>query len=116
VSDEIDKEYGEILDSLSETGVDGLAQVVQKLVDYYVENYDLDVAVAQNQMLIALSTVTGELIACMPNEDNIRDFVEQKVTENIKFTRTAVELDHAASAPSEDDPNGLAGMTPLGNC
>lgn len=111
MSDEIDEEYGEILDSLSETGMDGLVQVVQKLVDYYVENYDLDVAVAQNQMLIALSTVTGELIGCMPNEDNIRDFVEQKVVENIKFTRTATELDNA-----KDDPNDLAGMTPLGNC
>ena len=116
MSDEINEEFGEQLDGLKDTAMDGFAQVAQKLIDYYVENYDMDVAVAQNQVLIALSTITGELIACMPDEDDIRNFVTEKAIENIKYTRTQTELEHASATPSEDDPYGLAGMTPLGKC
>lgn len=116
MSDDINEEFAEQLDALTDTAMDGFSQVIQKLVDYYVEHFDMDVTVAQNQMLIALSSITGELIACMVDEDNIRDFVTDKVIQNIKFSREQTELEHATAKPSEDDPYGLAGMTPLGKC
>jgi len=117
VSEDIDTEFfRETLDALTETAMDGLSQVVQKLVDYYVEHHDLDTNLAYNQTLIALSTVTGEVIACMVDEDNIRDFVEEKCKENISVSRKTREDLEGEIHTTEDDPNGLSRMTPLGEC
>jgi len=112
VSDEIDQELAEKLDEASQAGMSAISQIVQMLIDKYGD--DLDVTLAQNQMLIALSTVTGELIACLPEEH--RDFVEEKVKENISRQRMETEEDNGEIQTSEDDPHGLARMTPVGKC
>lgn len=112
MSEEINEELGELLDTAVQGGIGAISSLVQLLVDKYSE--DLDETLSQNQMLIALSTVTGELIACLPQEH--REFVEGKVKENISAVRIAFEEENGEIQTSEEDPNGLARMTPLGKC
>lgn len=114
MSDDIENvAENDLLLELREVGLDGLTQVVQKVIDLYVENHDVDYVLAQNQMLIALSTVTGELLACIPDEDDLRDFVEQKVHNHITDSRKDNEEERLTA---EEDPHGLSRMTPQGNC
>lgn len=65
-----------------------LAQDVQTMISAFVSE-GLDYTLAQNQMLIALSNITGQLIACLPASQ--RDFVEEQVLKNIPRQRIAAD-------------------------
>lgn len=87
-----------------------IAEATQKLVDLFVKE-GLDRTLAQNQLLIALSNVTGQMISCMP--ENQRAFVESKVLENIPRQREAGEAYFEKKESGEID---LATVDPAGRC
>jgi hypothetical protein len=109
VSEDIDA-IRQLMTEAATTAEYTIAEVVQKLVDLYTKE-GLDRTLGQNQMLIALSNVTGQLISCMP--ENQRDFVESKVLENIPRQRLAGEAYYAKMESGEVD---LATVEPAGRC
>lgn len=113
VKELLDSEFGEVLDELYQVGLDGIKQVVQKLVDHYFDNYEIDPSILYNQMLIALTEVTGQTLACIDDDGNLRDFILERCVENIEEARKAAEADELST---DEDPYGLARMSTQGNC
>lgn len=98
------------MEEAAHTAEHTITEVVQRIIDYYIE-MGMDEALAQNQMLIALSNVTGHVLAAFPEDQ--RAFVESKVLENIPVQR---QVHEAAYAKEESGIIDLATAEPAGRC
>lgn len=109
ISQEQIAELEAILDELEETSNTSFSKLIQYLVSHYSDKLDSEY-LAVNQILVTLSSLTGELLAYIPEED--RDNIEGKVHELITHRRSVME-EHQ---DRDDDEIDLATVKPQGNC
>lgn len=109
ISEEQVAEIEAILDELEEESQAAFSKLIQYLFANYSEQLDSEY-LAINQILITLSSLTGELLAHIPEED--RDNIEGKVHDLITHRRGVME---GALEKAEGDID-LATVKPQGNC
>lgn len=109
MSDDIDQIRKLMADALA-TAEYQLANDVQTMISKFVAE-GLANTLAQNQLLIALSNITGQLIACLPADQ--RDFVEEQVLKNIPRQRIAADDYFSRKERGEID---LATVETQGRC
>lgn len=98
-----------ILDELEEESQSAFSKLIQYLFTNYSEQLESEY-LAVNQILITMSSLTGELLAHIPAED--RDNIEGKVHELITHRRGVME---GALEKAEGDID-LATVKPQGSC
>jgi hypothetical protein len=119
VSDEVD--IDDVKTAMENVCIDSVAHVMKRLATTYGEYFETEVALNE-QFVSIMATITGEIIAGFPLEEQAR--VAEEAIEQVHYAWDIAVAEIAAEEAQADDDDvkpieskfNLAKMKPQGNC